>query len=264
MDALEQLQTDVFWLLDAAQSLQYTTVLMARPRIDPITGLPVLAPDIIQKQQFALAGNLKKNGKTGSAIMVLLPVEEPIEAVHKAQRVPTRQKVTVRVLENTLINMSDQGSGLSAETLAQRVWDQLDEYPFLSGHKLKWTRKAPISASPVIYEMYFERDSDRVHLPRCYPVMHALNGSATRLALWSPTADSVVYYTLDGTFPGITNPNAFAFPILIGDGGEPLVDENTGDFLSGDIAVPGAGVVLTAVAYNYDKGNPSPPFQLTF
>lgn len=227
INILQQLQTDVGGYLGTLGQFFYVPITVVRPRD---AGSAVQIQTAIDQ---ALAGTTKKNGKAGIAAMVLMPsAGVPVDRVKGFLRI----ELTVRIIENPLINEGGTGTHVPAEQLALETlmylhgWDAGRKHEF-RGDESNAVRVANI-VGKVAYDVtvYCYHGADNVAQVSA-PVMAVSGGDVT---LTCAVASAEIWYTLDGSFPGPSNAEAVEYD-------EPFA------------SVPGA--VLRAAAY---KGGNAP------
>lgn len=204
MDKLEQLQHWMRARLLHVEALQYASIFITRPRLAD-DGSAITAPMIQQSIEDALGGNMKRNGKAGGAIVILMPRESTVEHMQFGTTTAMQVEIIVRVVENILINNDpSQGSGLSAEAMAELVRSDLHGAGF-AGLVLKGDEangKYPVIVEDenlLVYEVKFTGQIKRPNLPRVLPVEASFGGG--HLALRTDTPNASIYYTTDGTWP---------------------------------------------------------------
>lgn len=201
MNILQQLQLDVGGYLGSHTDFFYVPITVVRPRD---AAAAVLIQETLNK---SLAGYNKKNGKAGIVAMVLMPeAGVPLDRVKGYIRV----EMVVRIIENPMVNEGATGTHVPAEDLALKVLSLLDGWD--AGRKHEWRglesrAMTPVNISgKVAYDVsvYCYHGADNPSQV-AKPVMTVSGGNVT---LSTGTPGAVIWYTLDGSFPGPANGEA--------------------------------------------------------
>jgi len=202
MNALQQLQEDIYFRLLSDGELSPVSMLLQRKL--------VLESDIA----VSLGTISKRSGKMGACVVVLMPGIDVPDANGSGPQFDI--VCTVRVLEAPLYNGSAQGTGIAAEALGLRVLHLLHHFhdmsvakPMLADRRAMEPYTAAVSGGAIGYDISVRTSSgikagDKVLAPRI-----SQDGSAIALSCGTPGA--VLYYTLDGSYPGSGNPAALAY-----------------------------------------------------
>jgi len=198
---LEELQAAVTARVESLAMMEYVPVTQIRPRE---------AKEALQIQtdiDKALAGLAVKNGKNGAAALVMMPViDVNTPNAPGPVMVPS---LTVRVIENPMVNMGESGTQLSAETLAVEILESLHLFdpalgtgPFFAGDNAM----VPVDeyAGKVVYDVTVKMPgiAKRTTPKSITPILEA-DGRTVTLRTIQEGAE--IYYTLDGSFPWIGN-----------------------------------------------------------
>jgi hypothetical protein len=198
---IEQLQADLHGRIVSLDELSGVFVALARPRDKNETLL-------IETKLDQALGILKgANGKSGAAMIVQMPVVTVPNPDLPGPRLVA--KVTVRVMENPLINMGGSGTQLSAETLGLEILNKC--------HMWQRSNHATVTADaeamvPVLEDKaVIAYDVTLTQPLGLAPVANTLRPSIA-VAGYEITLTcgetARIYYTTDGTFPGPSNPAA--------------------------------------------------------
>lgn len=209
MSILEQLQADVTARLNLLADFVYVPVILARPRSEGEATL-------LQAQiDNTLAGLQSKNGKSGATVIVQMPtLDVPEPDVPGPQMMIT---LSIRVIENPLVNMGAAGSGLSAESIGLNVLNGLHHWdPGLASSPLYADQRAmePNEQFPgkVAYDVFMRTRLGLAPQLRGPSVRAERYGNTVALVCPEP-----VRYTLDGSLPLPTSA-LYAAPIVLTSG----------------------------------------------
>lgn len=123
MDLFQRLQHDIADCLRTVPALGDAVVIVAMPRIIRLADgsvEPVTAPSIQEHLQAALSGlESGPTGKSGLVLEVMRP--QLANAAHLAPAQQLRFSIAIRIIENVLINTSENGTGLSGNAAALEV-----------------------------------------------------------------------------------------------------------------------------------------------
>ncbi|HSI82161.1 MAG: FN3 associated domain-containing protein [Candidatus Methylacidiphilales bacterium] len=231
MNLLEALQSDVTQRLESSAFFSDITVLALRPWDDAEETAVLAAADDV------LTGVTFKNGKTGAAAIVQMPT---IYVTEEGMPGPYfSAKIYVRVMENPTVNNGPDGTGKTAEDMGLEVlrtlhmWNPGYSGPFMT---FKWRPMRPDFefTGGASFKVELLIDLGLTPEVRCFSPVASGNSSAITLTEASADADTEIWYTTDGSFPGPENPAA---------------TEYTAPF-----AFPGGSGVLRAASYHTDKG----------
>lgn len=206
MNELEQLQTDVESLLLGVESacaedapLQYAAVSMVRPRTDKE------ALDIRTRLDKMMGGLVGRQGKAGISIIVGMPEIGRVEPNVRA--IKGTVTLTVEVIENVMVNMGDKGTGRGAEDFALAVAEVLQHQVFAPWSPLRVTGVpavvAAVKQGNVVYDVELATDLNRALRAQC--ALPSLAQEGAEITLTTATEGAVIWWTLDGSYPGPGN-----------------------------------------------------------
>ena len=225
MDILQRLQLDIAALLSTAVAgtrlavYEHVPVFVVRPRVNA-EGEPEDAIMIQTRINQVLAGLESKNGKSGLAVIVMMPDAGVPAELEKADGVFLQIEPVVRIVENPLINCSPDGVGMPAEELALLTLSALHGWePGRTQTPLRGRDKAALV--PVDIKDKPSQVAWDVNLTTRYYMDRSMAASApsitrtgsppdVEVTLASPDEGATIFYTLDGSFP--SEGNAAALP----------------------------------------------------
>lgn len=227
-DFIQQLHDDVYGALSSDAGFTYVPVYQSRTPLEldnegnPIVGQSQQIEEMIKS---ALAGLEKKNGKAGLACVVMLP-DVKGESVNSAA--PAMQlHIKVRIIENRLTNEGVGGTGITASKLALHVVQLLNRRAFRGGNALYCDLKAMVQEVPLpddekAHECAFIQNITPDALPKV--ATPTISAAGTLITLSCTTSAAVIYYTLDGGYPGSGNAGVltYAAPFNLAAGVHPL------------------------------------------
>lgn len=198
--------------------LQDQLDIAARLEADATSGT---VPVLIQRKgvtesdiEIALGTLNSKSNKMGALLIVLMPSLEPVDPESPGPRY--RIIATVQAIEQPLFNLGDDGTGISAEQLAERVRQLLHHCNLGRGSVWTFSGMEPVEqgGGKIAYGVRLSRlagDSTEARQPT--PTLVAAGSTITATA--DPLA--AVYYTLDGTYPhaGNTAATLYAAPVTM-------------------------------------------------
>ncbi len=168
----------------------------------PVTGDGVSVED---KLNETLAGTAARNGKSGAAIIVMLP-DVKLESTQNMV-LPIILKWKVRVVENQLFNEGDGGTGLASSRLALHVAQFLQTRAFRGGNPLRCDPAKAIEEISLpgylVHEINGECSARIALREKCAIPAIAQEGDSLALSCSTPAAR--IYYTLDQSYPGSGN-----------------------------------------------------------
>lgn len=199
-DPLYQDQLDTFARLQADDFFSDVAVLLQRKGVTD--------SDI----EVALSTLNTKSGKMGALAVVLMPELTP----DSSESAGARYKITlaVQVIEQPLFNEGSDGTGKSAERLAERVRQLLQQSSFGRGSTWSFAGMEPISQGDgkISYGVKFARlggDPFGDRLPT--PAITATGSGPISITLVCADTVASLWYTLDGSYPWPGNPTAALF-----------------------------------------------------
>lgn len=245
---IERLQLDMGAIVQACPDLATVSMNILRPRASTTAVMIQTAID------QSLQGLVTTNGKTGATILINMPEGEV--PYPEAPGPDLRLVCKVQIVENPLINMGANGTGISAEDIMLfvlnlfhgRFWQD-------SGSTMKADKDATrpllqyLEKSYVAYECRFVM---RLGLQgRLKTAMPAIQGDSISGYTFLVPQGAWVIYTTDGSYPTPTNGTRWNPPLLIDPGAESLVVDPSEDELLIDSApiFPATGTLVRYVAY---------------
>ena len=209
MDALQQAQLDIAALLDCDELFRFVPVRVDRARDE------AEATMIQTEIENALAGLLDKGGRSGTAVLVMLPegqVPEP-----NLPGPVLEIEVTVRCMENPLFSEAlTTGSGVTAEQCALNVLSLIhrwtnDGNPWRPDRRP--LRSVDLKPGVICYDVVLLRS---LGLPTRGRVARPLiTDSESFVTLTCATAGAEIYYTLDGRLPTPGSGSLYEAPVDI-------------------------------------------------
>lgn len=201
LSEIEQDQADFFGRLNAEPYFDDVGLYLLRPRAN------ATATQIMQGIENALNCLVKKAGKGGAAVTVLMPLLQGRDPNVRAPQFDS--SITIRVQELPLTNMNPAtGTLKSAEAIALEVAKLCHHYR--SGSGQTWT----LAGGGIQPNLDFvPKVTYDVTLTRLMPVGAAekvmqVGGSVgtapdaePEVTLATPTAGAAIYYTVDGSYP---------------------------------------------------------------
>lgn len=174
--------------------------------------------DINTEVQKAIGPVASKGGKSGVCVIVTQPVGTVSEPSIPASMLDL--DISVRVLENVVINTGSGGTGKSAASIARAIVAILHLYnsPGICGliHPSKPTI-IPVASPVLTYDVQFiaqekPMDSSWQNF-KCMPVSDSLSSEnlPTTVTLTCPTPGATIRYTLDGSYPASANAAAHVY-----------------------------------------------------
>jgi hypothetical protein len=203
----EQLQLDCFGRVSAADYFSDVEVIHDRPRSADAAIL------IETRIDNVLAGLNKKNGKAGAVVRVLMPafdVPEPEMPGPYGERI-----IILRSIENPMVNMGTNGSGKSAEDIADNVLAELNDFrpgPFdilYSARRAIEPVEALLKKGQIAYDVSLRQKGGLT--PVIKAAMPTIAQDESGVALTSATDGASIYYTIDGSYPWPGNDQAILY-----------------------------------------------------
>jgi hypothetical protein len=221
MNDLEQLQTDIETYLMSCEAdltnadetpIQFAMIARVRPRSAEE------AAGIQTKLQQALSGLQGRNGKKGISIIVGMTEISKMETNIRA--LTGTVTINLEVTENIMVNMGAGGCGPhGCESFAQAAAELLSHQPFNRWSPMRVVSVLPspeaVLSQKVVYNVTLQTDLKRALKPKVGAVTIATpeNGFVT---ITCPTEDAVIYYTLDGSYPGSGSESAIVYDTTAG------------------------------------------------
>jgi hypothetical protein len=194
--SLQQFQIDVGAQVASMPLAANVPVFIFRPRA------ALTAAETQSKIDGALNAITAKNGKAGLAATVLMPLLDT-----KEQELPgpyLHLECTVRVQENVMVNMGQNGTLVACEDFAIAVAQAL--HLWTPGGISGIVRCSKKTITPngsflpkVTYDVEVESELTNPAMGNTAPPV--INVTAGQVTLTSPAPDAAVYYTLDGSTP---------------------------------------------------------------
>lgn len=219
-DFIQQLQDDQFHALMGDAEIAGVSIFRRRtPLAVDAEGNVVVGDTVAIDDQLnnVLAGITQRNGKTGAAIIVMLP-DVKLESAQN-MTLPIILKWKLRTVENQMFNESTGGTGLASSRLALHVAQFMQTRAFRGGNPLRCDPAKAIEEVTVPGYIVHEINGEctvRVALrPKC--ANPTVANDAGTLTLACSTAAAQIYYTLDQGYPGSGNTAAllYAGPITL-------------------------------------------------
>jgi hypothetical protein len=232
MDILQRLQHDVRDLLNTAVAgtklahYQHIPVHVMRPRVNADGDLEdaVMISTAIDQ---ALAGLTEKNGKNGMAAIVMMP-DVGVPAELQRVRGPMVQiSLTVRLIEDPLVNMSPTGTRVSVEEVAKDTLAVLHGWnPGRMQHELRARERGAMveiglkdKPNCVCWDVQLVSQYHIQPSPAADAPEIALAGElpALTVTLTAPDVGAQIFYTLDGSLPfaGSAAASLYEAPFLV-------------------------------------------------
>lgn len=216
MNDLEALQTDIETYLlsceadltDADETpIQYAMIARVRPRTAQE------AAGIQTKLQQALSGLQGRNGKKGISIIIGMPELSKVEPNIRA--LTGTVTINLEVTENIIVNMGADGCGPhGAESFAIAAAELLNHQPFTNWSPLRVVSSLPVPEAVLgqkaVYNVTLTTDLRRSLKPKVGAVKITVPENGY-VVITCPTQDAVIYYTLDGSYPGSGSESAIVY-----------------------------------------------------
>lgn len=203
MNPLQQIQEDMFARLLAAPYFADIGVFLFRPRAKG--GLTAVQSDVDNN----LAGLVARGGKTGLAVIVLMPIGNALDPNVPGPRL--QFVFQVRVIERPMVNMSpDKGTLKPAEEVVLEVLQMFHHCKFNRSFTLVAGTPAMVPTDEggperVIYDCRFEQLSGLAKPLKCVlPVITPADAAApTTVAITTATPGAAIFYSLDDSYPSV-------------------------------------------------------------
>lgn len=205
---LRTIQTDVEGLLKSVPGLALAQVLSADEGLTEAD---------VQQKLATLTGSTK----IGLAIIIMQPEIPRAEKNLPGPRVRVEQ--SVQVIEQVLINRSENGTQIPANVAALRVLGALHQHSM--GQTILYADQKPLEPLPgkkgyvtYLVTVYAEQ-MNAGSAAKVQQLAFGIDANAD-LIIQTGTAGAAIYYTTDGSFPGPANDAAtlYAGPVTIADG----------------------------------------------
>ncbi|MCF7785562.1 MAG: chitobiase/beta-hexosaminidase C-terminal domain-containing protein [Prosthecobacter sp.] len=209
-DALQQLQLDIAAMLRADELFAGVQVIVSRPRDAEDATL------IQSNIDNALAGLVQvETGETfkgGLAVIIMMS-----EGEVPAPNVPGPQLElvqTVRVIENPLVNMGDDGTQITAEQGALNVLSALHHwnpgYGVLTADSRNALKEVNLEGR-VAYDVRFRRDAGIT--PRAFVQRPQITIGGSDATITCGTSGAAIYWTENGSTPSPATGTLYTAPI---------------------------------------------------
>ncbi len=178
------------------------------------------ATQIVGNIERALNNLVKKGGKAGAAVTVLMPTMNVPEANTTGPN--CEERITVRVQESPLVNMNPAtGTGKSAEDIALYVLQMFHLWASGTGTWVADTDALTPSVEfdpKVTYDVSFRRLVKlQTRAKAAQPLITPDTGTTPRVVTIAAAAGAAIYYTLDGTLPTAATGTLYTAPITVED-----------------------------------------------
>jgi hypothetical protein len=199
MSPLERLQNDVYARLSAHAYFVDVGVYLLRPRAN--LGFTQIQTEVDQ----LISSLVRKAGKGGAAIMVLMPTADSPDANVPGPRLT--YTISIRVQELVVVNMGPNGTGKSAEDIALEVAQVLHHFNAGNGSVLV---AAPDALTPsaeadpkVTIDVKFSQLSGLTKPAKvASPTIAPSSGAAPQtVTLTCATAGATIRYSIDDSYP---------------------------------------------------------------
>ncbi len=219
-DFIQQFQDDQYAALMGDAELAGVSIFRRRTPL-PVDeeGNAVVGDTVAIEDQLnqALSGIAQRNGKTGMAIVVMLP-DVALESAQNMS-LPIKLKWKLRVVENQIINESEGGTGLTSSRVALHVAQFMQTRAFRGGNPLRCDPAKAIEEITLPGYLVHEVNGEcALYAPlraKCAaPTIAQADG---QILLACSTSGASLYYTLDGGYPwsGGAGAQFYTGPIIL-------------------------------------------------
>lgn len=204
---IKRLQEDVAAYLASDELLHHVQVIREAPS-EAQGG--VIFEQMVQKN---LAGNVPVNGKAGLCVVVFTPQGKPESVQNRG--LACELELTIRVIENPAVNDDPiHGTGIHAEEMLEQVMMLLQNWQPLKGHPLTLVDFAQVPIKDFAplwaWECTFRaRDARQARSKVATP---QITLSESLVTITCATAGAQIFFTLDGSLPGL-NANRYTAPL---------------------------------------------------
>lgn len=250
MDPLQRWQRDVEMKLNAEAYYEDIFAFVTRPR-EKQTGAAIQT-----KIDQALSGMVKKNGKAGVAIQIMMPLcDIPLDEISGPDFAAT---MILRIQELPLVNEGSQGTGKPVEEVALITARLLHKW--IPGNNLTQQGFARDAYTPSLeFDPKLTIDlklNSRFRLAAAQKVqMPIISGNAGALSFACNTPGAAVYYTTDYSLPVPTSVNSAAVLwgyVIETESGLAIVTENGNPLAVANPITVAPGTAVRAAAYKPD------------
>lgn len=220
MDILQKLQRDIEGLLESAPAgtrlamFQYIPVQVMRPRVKE-DGSVEDAVMITNAIESALAGFTEKNGKAGLTAIVMMPDLGVPKELERVRGPMVQINVTIRIVEEPLVNMGPTGTGIPAEQCGLDTMAALNGWnPGRMQHALRARERGAMvevalkdKPGQVCWDVELYAQYHVLPSPAADAPVISTSGAlpAVEVSLTAPDEEAQIFYTLDGSFPHAGN-----------------------------------------------------------
>lgn len=124
-------------------------------------------------------------------------------------------RLSVQVVDQPLVNLTSDGTGLSASQISERVRKIFHMFSTGRGNTFTFSEQRPLESDPGknSYEVAFTRLCTDNPPPKVAAVAIELSSpvAPSTVTLSTVTAGAAIYYTLDGSYPGSGNAAAVLY-----------------------------------------------------
>jgi len=162
--------------------------------------------------EIALSTLNTAGGKIGLVIIVLMPELAPLTPDAPGPEYLVRP--AIQVIEDPLLNLGADGTGISAEQTAQWIRQLIHYFAGRSGlYVCAGMEPVPRGDNRPSYGVRFSRRASDPSYQRCgLPLISPDSGAAPQtVTLTCATAGAALYYTVDGSYPSSANTAAHLY-----------------------------------------------------
>lgn len=214
-DYVQELQDDLYGLLIHDPGFKHVPVFRSRsplqkgPDGEPMVGQSTMIEDEINQ---ALGGSNMKNGKTGIVAIVMLPDVRPLSMESPGPQL--EMIAVIRVMENRLFNEGSTGTGISSSRLGLHISQLLHRRPIQGAWTFKpdgdkMLQEQTLPDDVMVHEVRFVMSRSVEQLEKVSTPVITVAGND--LTITCATDGALIYYSLDGSWPGQHNANSFLY-----------------------------------------------------
>jgi len=227
-DLLLSLQQDLVDKLNSESWFYYISVVSLRAQV---------ISQEIQRRLPHLAG---KNGRKGCGVLVNMP---RIDALQPNLAAPQGDiLISIDVIEQPEINFNPGGTMLTAEETARAIRATLHQFAIEGKILLYQDKKAiqPLDALeyPGCLAYRVNLRGRMSELPQSKCVVPTISEAGGSVALTTTDTGASIYFTVDGSFPGASNPSALTYsgPFTVASGATVRWAAYLAGYLGSDVA----------------------------